>query len=48
MAAGPAHDLELEWPMSSTKVQTFRLRGQLEAGLAARISPCDPPEGAQG
>jgi acyl-CoA synthetase (AMP-forming)/AMP-acid ligase II len=25
-----------EWPMSSTKVQTFRLREQLEAELAAR------------
>jgi fatty-acyl-CoA synthase len=25
-----------EWPMSSTKVQTFRLREQLEAKLAAR------------
>jgi fatty-acyl-CoA synthase/long-chain acyl-CoA synthetase len=24
-----------EWPMSSTKVQTFRLREQLEAELAA-------------
>lgn len=24
-----------EWPMSSTKVQTFRLREQIEAELAA-------------
>ena len=37
-----------EWPMSSTKVQTFRLREQLEAELAARIGACGPPEGAQG
>jgi fatty-acyl-CoA synthase len=37
-----------EWPMSSTKVQTFRLREQLEAELEARIGACDPPEGAQG
>jgi fatty-acyl-CoA synthase len=37
-----------EWPMSSTKVQTFRLREQLEAELATRIGACDPPEGAQG
>jgi len=29
-----------EWPMSSTKVQTFRLR---EAELAVRISACEPP-----
>jgi fatty-acyl-CoA synthase len=28
-----------EWPMSSTKVQTFRLREQLEAELAARRMP---------
>lgn len=28
-----------EWPMSSTKVQTFRLREQLEAELAARQVP---------
>jgi fatty-acyl-CoA synthase len=28
-----------EWPMSSTKVQTFRLREQLEAELAARQMP---------
>ena len=28
-----------EWPMSSTKVQTFRLREQLEAELAARRVP---------
>jgi len=27
-----------QWPMSSTKVQTFRLREQLEAELAARIA----------
>jgi hypothetical protein len=36
-----------EWPMSSTKVQTFRLREQLEAELeaelAARISAGEPP-----
>ena len=32
-----------EWPMSSTKVQTFRLREQLEAELAARIGACEPP-----
>jgi fatty-acyl-CoA synthase len=32
-----------EWPMSSTKVQTFRLREQLEAELAVRISACEPP-----
>ena len=37
-----------EWPMSSTKVQTFRLREQLEAELAARIGACDLPEGAPG
>ena len=29
-----------EWPMSSTKVQTFRLREQLEAELAAGIGAC--------
>jgi acyl-CoA synthetase (AMP-forming)/AMP-acid ligase II len=28
-----------EWPMSSTKVQTFRLREQLEAELEARRMP---------
>ena len=28
-----------EWPMSSTKVQTFRLREQLEAELEARQMP---------
>jgi fatty-acyl-CoA synthase len=28
-----------EWPMSSTKVQTFRLREQLEAELAAKRMP---------
>ena len=32
-----------EWPMSSTKVQTFRLREQLESGLAVRTSACEPP-----
>jgi fatty-acyl-CoA synthase len=36
-----------EWPMSSTKVQTFRLRerleAELEAELAARISAGEPP-----
>lgn len=31
-----------EWPMSSTKVQTFRLREQLEAELTALISDCEP------
>jgi fatty-acyl-CoA synthase len=34
-----------EWPMSSTKVQTFRLREQLEAELAAWIGARDPSEG---
>jgi acyl-CoA synthetase (AMP-forming)/AMP-acid ligase II len=28
-----------EWPMSSTKVQTFRLREQLEAELETRRMP---------
>jgi hypothetical protein len=28
-----------EWPMSSTEVQTFRLREQLEAELEARRMP---------
>jgi hypothetical protein len=27
-----------EWPMSSTKVQTFRLREQLEAELACGLA----------
>jgi hypothetical protein len=31
-----------EWPMSSTKVQTLRLREQLEAELDGRISAGEP------
>ena len=31
-----------EWRMSPTKVQTFRLREQLEGELAVRISACEP------